>query len=72
MNPNTIQRTYSELERMEVVETKRGQGTFVTEKEDLFQEMKNKVQREIMDNFVNSMRELGIPRKKCSMTLHLI
>lgn len=31
VNPNTIQRTYSELERMGIVETRRGQGTFVTE-----------------------------------------
>ena len=31
VNPNTVQRTYSELERMGIVETKRGQGTFVTE-----------------------------------------
>ncbi|MGF2617205.1 GntR family transcriptional regulator [Rossellomorea vietnamensis] len=64
VNPNTIQRTYSELERMEVVETKRGQGTFVTEQEELFQELKNKVQREIMDSFIDSMRQLGISEKK--------
>jgi GntR family transcriptional regulator len=64
VNPNTIQRTYSELERMEVVETKRGQGTFVTEKEELFEEMKKKVQMEIMNNFVGSMQELGITREK--------
>lgn len=31
VNPNTIQRTYQELERMEVALAKRGQGTFVTE-----------------------------------------
>ena len=31
VNPNTIQRTYAELERMAIVETKRGQGTFVVE-----------------------------------------
>lgn len=64
VNPNTIQRTYSELERMEVVETKRGQGTFVTEQEELIQELKNKVQREIMDSFINSMRQLGISEEK--------
>jgi GntR family transcriptional regulator len=64
VNPNTIQRTYSELERMEVVETKRGQGTFVTEKEELVDEMKTKVQQEIMGNFIGSMQELGITRKK--------
>ncbi|MGM0844129.1 MAG: GntR family transcriptional regulator [Bacillota bacterium] len=64
VNPNTIQRTYSELERMEVVETKRGQGTFVTEQEELFQELKSKVQREIMDSFIDSMRQLGISEEK--------
>ncbi|MGD6804193.1 GntR family transcriptional regulator [Rossellomorea aquimaris] len=64
VNPNTIQRTYSELERMEVVETKRGQGTFVTEQEELFQELKNKVQREIMDSFIDSMQQLGITEEK--------
>ncbi|MCY9448646.1 GntR family transcriptional regulator, partial [Bacillus haynesii] len=31
VNPNTIQRTYNEMERMGVVETRRGQGTFVVE-----------------------------------------
>ncbi|RIW37648.1 GntR family transcriptional regulator [Bacillus salacetis] len=64
VNPNTIQRTYSELERMEVVETKRGQGTFVTEKEELVEEMKDKVQQELMGSFIGSMQELGISRKK--------
>ena len=34
VNPNTIQRTYSELEREGILETRRGQGTFVTEQED--------------------------------------
>ena len=40
VNPNTIQRTYTELERMAIVETKRGQGTFVVDNEKVIQELK--------------------------------
>ncbi|MFE7061243.1 GntR family transcriptional regulator [Sutcliffiella sp. NPDC057660] len=60
VNPNTIQRTYSELERMEVVETKRGQGTFVTENLGMVVELKKSMQASVVENFVKSMREIGV------------
>lgn len=59
VNPNTIQRTYSELERMGIVETKRGQGTFVTENFDLINELKVRLQMDIIEAFVANMKELG-------------
>ncbi|MDZ5470864.1 GntR family transcriptional regulator (plasmid) [Bacillus sp. 31A1R] len=59
VNPNTIQRTYSELERMAIVETKRGQGTFVSEKSEIITELKSQMQTDIIADFVNNMRELG-------------
>jgi GntR family transcriptional regulator len=59
VNPNTIQRTYAELERMAIVETKRGQGTFVVENEKLIQELKIQLQKDVISIFVNNMRELG-------------
>lgn len=59
VNPNTIQRTYSELERMEIVETKRGQGTFVVENEQVIQKLKYQLQIEIISKFVHNMMELG-------------
>ncbi|MEK3890146.1 GntR family transcriptional regulator [Bacillus sp. FSL K6-3431] len=64
VNPNTIQRTYTEMERMGVVETKRGQGTFVVEKEEIVMEMKHSMQKEIIGQFVNSMKELGLSKKQ--------
>ncbi|MBA4538434.1 GntR family transcriptional regulator [Bacillus aquiflavi] len=60
VNPNTIQRTYSELERMGIVETKRGQGTFVCENGNAVQELKLKLQSEIITNFVKDMKEMGL------------
>ncbi len=64
VNPNTIQRTYSELERMEIVETRRGQGTFVTEKEDIFNVLNEKIQREVIEQFIHNMKELGLTKEQ--------
>lgn len=64
VNPNTIQRTYSELERMEVVETKRGQGTFVTENLGMVVQLKRSMQASVVENFVKSMREIGVVEKE--------
>ncbi|AMW99000.1 MULTISPECIES: GntR family transcriptional regulator [Rummeliibacillus] len=60
VNPNTVQRTYSEMERMGIVETKRGQGTFVIQNEEIVDSLKTQLQREIIDRFVQSMRGLGL------------
>lgn len=62
VNPNTIQRTYSELERMEIVETKRGQGTFVVQNDQAIGMLKQKWQTEIIATFVNSLKELGFTK----------
>lgn len=70
VNPNTIQRTYSELERMEIVETRRGQGTFVTENIDLIKELKIRLQMDIIEAFVINMKELGFTEEEMLSGLH--
>lgn len=64
VNPNTIQRTYTELERMEIVETRRGQGTFVTENISLIYDLKIKLQMDIIEAFFNNMRDLGFSEEE--------
>jgi len=59
VNPNTIQRTYSELERMGIVETRRGQGTFVTENEPILMELREELKLEQIKKFVKDMEEMG-------------
>lgn len=59
VNPNTIQRTYSELEREGILETRRGQGTFVTEQEDRLSQLRGKLKDEQIQTFVQVMREMG-------------
>ncbi|MEA3321855.1 MAG: GntR family transcriptional regulator [Bacillota bacterium] len=64
VNPNTIQRTYSEMERMEIVETKRGQGTFVTENEGMLMRLKKDMETKVVESFVQSMREIGASKRE--------
>ena len=59
MNPNTVQRAYSELEREGILETKRGQGTFVSEQQDLLVLQRDKLKHEQIQQFVHVMREMG-------------
>ncbi|MFC7392362.1 GntR family transcriptional regulator [Scopulibacillus cellulosilyticus] len=59
VNPNTVQRTYRELEGMEIVETRRGQGTFVTENETILNDMREHLKEEHISQFVQDMKEMG-------------
>lgn len=59
VNPNTIQRTYSELEREGVTYTQRGMGTFVTDDKNLIYNLKKSMAKEIVDDFINNMTSLG-------------
>ena len=59
VNPNTVQRTYREMEAMLIVETKRGQGTFVTENEAILQTMRNTLKTNEISRFVNGMKAMG-------------
>lgn len=60
VNPNTIQRTYGELERMGVVETRRGQGTFMTEQSEMKRQLRIEIQREMIETFIQNMRGIGV------------
>ena len=59
VNPNTVQRSYQELEREDLVYTQRGMGTFVTEDEKILKELKNNMASSIVDTFVQEMKSLG-------------
>jgi len=64
VNPNTVQRTYAELERLNIVETRRGQGTFVSDNKDLTEELGRNMQDEIIQSFIQKMEEIGVDRKQ--------
>ncbi|MHA6168197.1 GntR family transcriptional regulator [Bacillus mojavensis] len=64
VNPNTIQRTYSEMERLGIVETRRGQGTFIAEKAEIVDELKERLTREVFESFIHQMAELGLTKEE--------
>lgn len=59
VNPNTMVRVFSELEREGVTYTKRGIGTFITESEETVEMMKKEMAEEIIGSFIRGMKELG-------------
>ena len=59
VNPNTVQRTYRELEQEGVVEVRRGQGTFVIEDDEIIQRLRETLKQEYVATFVRDMREMG-------------
>lgn len=59
INPNTVQRTFQELEREEIVETRRGLGRYVTQEEGKIMAIKKEMAAELLDRFIRGMQELG-------------
>ena len=59
VNPNTVQRAYREMELQELVETKRGLGTFVTESDTRIREVSQELSQKVITEFVEQMRFLG-------------
>jgi len=64
VNPNTLQRAYQELERLGIVYTQRGMGTFVGERDTMVDELKQEMAREVMDSFILRMKRLGFTEQE--------
>lgn len=63
INPNTVQRTFQELEREEIVETKRGLGRYVTSEEGKIMTIKKEMAGDLLDRFIHGMQELGFTNR---------
>jgi GntR family transcriptional regulator len=64
VNPNTIQRTYADMEREGIVETKRGQGTFVKQEAAIETTLRNRIKSDIIGTFVANMEEIGLSKEE--------
>jgi len=64
VNPNTIQRSYQELEREGVVYTQRGMGTFVSEDRKILNELKQNTASSIITHFMQDMSSLGFSKEE--------
>ena len=59
VNPNTMQRALSELERTGLIYSQRTSGRFITEDTDLIAEVKAKLANEKISEFLRDMEQLG-------------
>lgn len=59
VNPNTIQRAYTELEREGLVFTQRGMGTFATEDIEKIQILKKNMAKNLLNEFIIEMKSLN-------------
>lgn len=64
VNPNTMQKALAELERMELVFSRRTSGRFVTEDDEKIMEMRRKSAREAVDAFLQQMENMGIKKEE--------
>ncbi|MEK4509097.1 GntR family transcriptional regulator [Paenibacillus anaericanus] len=60
VNPTTAARTYQELERMGLIVTYRGQGTFVTNEEAMILEARKVMAKEAVQQFKEMAISLGL------------
>lgn len=64
VNANTMQRVYRELETMGITETKRGQGTFVTEERIRLEQLRDEVKKDLVQSFLTNIESLGFTKKE--------
>lgn len=62
VNPNTIQKSLSELEDLGLIITERTNGKFVTNNEKLIQDIKEQTINKMINDFYISMRNIGIEK----------
>ena len=63
-NPNTVQRSLTELEREGLVFSQRTAGRFVTENENMIVNAKLRIADERVSEFLRSMKTLGCGRQE--------
>ena len=64
VNPNTVQKAYEELEREGTIFTKRGQGNFVSEDENIVDKIKERMVKDLIEKYRKELEELGLSKEE--------
>ena len=62
VNPNTMQRSLSELEREGLLYSERTAGRFITKDKQLIEQMRNQMANEAIEAFIAQMEQMGYNR----------
>jgi DNA-binding transcriptional regulator YhcF (GntR family) len=64
VNPNTVQRALSELERLSLVKSDRTVGRFVSDDLDLIQSLRQQMIMEKVETFVDEIEQLKVSQEE--------
>lgn len=64
VNVNTIQRVYKELELMQLTETRRGQGTFITDNTARIVQLREEMKYRLIEQFFTDVSALGFTKEE--------
>ena len=64
INPNTAARVYQELEKAGLCETRRGMGTYVTNRAERIDALREELARQAVELFLKKIESLGITRQE--------
>jgi DNA-binding transcriptional regulator YhcF (GntR family) len=71
VNTNTIQRVYQEMERDNLISSRRGTGYFFTEDEKMIKKTSRNLSLDSLGRFIDEMRALGYADKEILSELEL-
>jgi len=64
VNPNTMQKALSELERTGLVYTQRTSGRFITEDSNMIKDIRNGLAKEQIEKFLYNMEKIGYTKQE--------
>ncbi|MGT2932782.1 GntR family transcriptional regulator [Streptococcus catagoni] len=64
VNPNTMQRAFTELEREGIVYSQRTAGRYVTDDQEMITKKRHELSRSELESFVDNMLKMGFNRKE--------
>ena len=62
VNPNTMQRALSELERTGIINTQRTSGKYVTEDKEMIEGIRENLAKDLIRKLLQDMKELGFEK----------
>jgi DNA-binding transcriptional regulator YhcF (GntR family) len=72
VNPNTMQKALTELERTGLVYTQRTSGRFITEDSNMIKDIRNGLAKEQIEKFLSSMEKIGYTKQETIALIEII
>ncbi len=72
VNPNTVQRAFSEMDRLELTRSERTTGRFVIASDQLIRDCRKEESKNTIKDFIAKMKALGIKREEIIEIIEMI